>query len=38
MTAPDIALLVGQLVAAWALGFCGGYLITKFKHAFNQIV
>ena len=38
MTAQDIALYVGQLVAAWSLGFTGGYLLTKFRHAVNQVV
>lgn len=38
MTSADILLYVGQLVAAWSLGFCGGYLLTKFRHAVNQVV
>lgn len=38
MTAADIALYVGQLAAAWTLGFSAGYLMTKFKHAVNQSV
>lgn len=38
MTTQDIAVLLGWLVSAWALGFSGGYVITKFKHAINQTV
>ena len=38
MTAPDLLELCGYLVAAWSIGFCGGYLLTKFKHGINQIV
>lgn len=38
MSEVDIALFVGQMVAAWSTGFCGGYLLTKFKHAVNQTV
>lgn len=38
MTAVDIALYIGFLVSAWSLGFTGGYLITKFRDAFNFVV
>jgi len=38
MTTGDIALYVGLLVSSWAIGFTGGYLLTKFKDALNSIV
>lgn len=38
MTTQDILELLGYLVAAWSAGFTGGYCITKFKHAMNQMV
>ena len=38
MTDLDIALYVGKLVSSWAMGFTGGYLITKFRDAVNMIV
>lgn len=38
MTTGDLALFVGLLVSSWASGFTGGYLITKFRDAFNLIV
>lgn len=38
MNTPDIVELLGYLVAAWSAGFTGGYALTKFKHAMNQIV
>lgn len=37
MSGADLALLVGYLVSAWALGFTGGYTITKFIHAVSQV-
>lgn len=38
MTAQDILELLGYLVSAWSVGFAGGYTLTKFKHAMNQMV
>jgi len=38
MTTQDIVELSGWLIAAWSLGFTGGYLLTKFKHAVNMTV
>jgi len=38
MTIQDMTELAGWLVASWTLGFTGGYLMTKFKHAINQAV
>lgn len=38
MTTADIVDMVGYLVSVWSAGFCGGYLITKFRHAVNLIV
>jgi len=38
MTGEDIAMLLGQLVAAWSLGFAGGYLLTKFREAVNLTI
>lgn len=37
MSASEIATLLGLLVAAWSLGFAGGYTITKYRDALNQI-
>lgn len=37
MTIQDISTLVGLLVSAWVLGFCGGYTITKYRDAMSQI-
>ncbi len=38
MTLADIAELVGDLVAAWSVGFSAGYVYTWFKRGFDQIV
>lgn len=38
MSSADIALYLGKLLAAWSLGFCGGYLMTKVMDALNKIV
>lgn len=37
MTAGDIALLAGELVSCWVAGFCGGYLITRFREAVSHV-
>ena len=37
MSTTDLSLFAAYLVSAWAAGFTGGYIITKFKHAMNQI-
>lgn len=34
----DVGLLVAQVVSAWSLGFCAGWILTKFNQAMNQIV
>lgn len=36
MTSIDIALFCGQLVSAWAAGFTGGFIITRFKEAMSH--
>ncbi len=36
MTSTDIALFCGQLVSAWAAGFTGGFIITRFKEAMSH--
>lgn len=36
MSGTDIALFLGQLVSAWALGFGGGYTMTKFMDAMRM--
>lgn len=33
----DYLELIGYLVAAWSLGFTGGYLMTVFKRATEAI-
>lgn len=38
MIAADIVLFLAQLVAAWSLGFTGGYVLTKFRDAMNLTV
>jgi len=38
MSIADIAELLGYLLSAWSVGFSGGYVLTKFKHAMNQVV
>lgn len=37
MSSTDIALLIGQLISAWAVGFTGGFLITKFRDAMSHV-
>lgn len=36
MSSADLALLLGKLLAAWALGFSAGFTITRFKEALNH--
>lgn len=36
MTSTDIALFCGQLVSAWAAGFSGGFILTRFKEAMSH--
>lgn len=36
MSQTDIALFCGQLVSAWAAGFCGGFILTRFKEAMSH--
>lgn len=36
MTSADLALYVGQIVAAWCLGFAGSYTITKWRDAMRS--
>jgi len=38
MSASDIALLVGQLVASWSVGFAAGYSLTIFKRGMDATV
>lgn len=38
MTDYDVGLLVAQVVTMWSLGFCSGWILTKFNHAMNQTV
>lgn len=35
MTGAEIAEFLGMLVAAWVVGFTGGYIFTVFKRAFD---
>ena len=37
MSATDIALLFGYMASAWSLGFCGGFLLTRFKDALGAV-
>lgn len=37
MNSLDVASMLGYVVAAWCLGFCGGFVITRFKEAVGQI-
>jgi hypothetical protein len=37
MSAADVALFVGKLVACWSLGFTGGFLLTAFKNAISHV-
>lgn len=37
MSAAEIAEFVGLLFGAWAVGFCGGYLLTRFREAASQV-
>ena len=38
MTTSDIALLAGQLLSCWCLGFGAGFTLTRFREAINQSV
>ena len=37
VSAVDIALLAGQLVSGWVVGFAGGYVLTKFRDSMNAL-
>lgn len=37
MSAADVGWFVGYVVSAWCVGFCGGFLITRFKDAISQL-
>lgn len=36
MTSADLVLFCGYLVSAWSAGFCGGFIITRFKEAMSH--
>jgi len=36
MSIGDVVEMVAYLMAAWVLGFCAGYALTKFRDAVNQ--
>lgn len=36
MSSTDIGLLLGYLVSAWAAGFSGGFILTRFKEALTH--
>lgn len=38
MSVGDVALVLGQLAAAWSVGFTGGYLLTKFRDGLNATI
>jgi len=38
MSTPDLVIYIGYFISSWALGFGGGYLLTKFKDAVSQAV
>lgn len=38
MSTADFLELAGMLFSAWALGFSGGYVITKFRDAINAAI
>lgn len=38
MTSADLVSFCGYLLTAWVLGFGGGFVMTRFKDAMNQIV
>lgn len=38
MNSTDLLELCGLLTSAWAVGFAGGYVLTRFKEGLNQIV
>ena len=38
MSITDIAEFAGLLFSAWAIGFTGGYAITKFREAINAAI
>ncbi len=37
MSTGDMVSVVGYVVSAWCLGFCGGFVITRFKDAVSQL-
>lgn len=37
MTAADVFLFVGYVVSAWVIGFCGGFLLTRFRDALSTL-
>lgn len=37
MNSVDLGTYVGFFFTAWALGFAGGYVITKWKDAISQV-
>ena len=37
MNTVDMALLLGYMASAWTLGFCGGFLLTRFKDALSLV-
>ena len=37
MTAGEMATLAGYLVSVWVIGFCGGFILTRFKEALNHV-
>lgn len=38
MSASDIGELVGICLVAWVSGFSGGYLLTRYRDAINEVV
>lgn len=37
MSSTDIALLIGQLLSSWCVGFAAGFTITRFREALNHV-
>lgn len=37
MNTGDVVLFVGYVVTAWVLGFCGGYLLTRFRDVLSTL-
>lgn len=37
MTSADLVLFCGYLVSSWAAGFCGGFILTRFREALNHV-